>query len=327
MDPFMTRENLQFLYSRVASQTGSPPDVTSVSNAMHRVISDVGSSAPTDRRRRLDFLNRVALDSLVVDTRGACVHHTRGAIRDDERIVVINSADRDWSSSQPNPYDFSVKLDGTENTRLALDDSIRQCLDITPLKLLVPGEAPAGIFDSAFVVLKTDARSTNELMSTRSSLNGAHVVLCNDDGHYNSASSYHHFDNLSGMTLRAGDSTQARLTSLRMNLVTSDGVPVVPDTLAEGCVYTFAEGHLKGDVIHIATDNDDAPVDTTEYRVRYTASSVANEKNVRGSNIKFHATTTTGDYTNAVSGAVALTNIAIRRRYGPHLVLRVRMQV
>ena len=100
MDPFMTRENLQFLYSRVASQTGSPPDVASVSNAM-RVISDVGSSAPTDRVGDSTFSTGSPSTPSWWTRGGVCVHHTRGAIRDDERIVVINSADA--TGVAPNP--------------------------------------------------------------------------------------------------------------------------------------------------------------------------------------------------------------------------------
>ena len=220
-----------------------------------------------------------------------------------------------------------MKLDGTENRVSPSTTRFDSAWTSRPSNCSCPAGRRVGIFDSAFVVPKTDARSTNELMSTRSSLNGAHVVLCNDDGHYNSASSYHHFDNLSGMTLRAGDSTRARLTSLQMNLVTSDGAPVGPETSREGRVYTFANGYLHNDVIHVATPPDnDAPVDTTEYRVRYAASSATNEKNVRGTDIEFHADLAAWYNSNA-NGAAAISDIAIRRRYGPHLILRVRMQV
>ena len=173
-----------------------------------------GSPPPRIVRRRLRALNRAVLDALRLDASviarppvdgNAGAEEDGGTVvppdayREDETVLVINTRDRDWADAEPSPYDVSVRLDTPGDSDapgiVLRHGAIRDVVAVRPLAAYVPraavdgdasAYAPASASASAsayacpFVVLSTDAASTNRVVSSARGLNGASVVLARD---------------------------------------------------------------------------------------------------------------------------------------------------
>lgn len=161
--------------------------------------------------------------------------------RDDELVVVLNSADRDWADHQPNPYDFTVKLDGDPTSPgISLDEHIRQCTVMLPICLYMPMGSP--IRDSAFLVLATSLESSNQVVSSQRKISGTNVIM-SMSGFYGSLQ-YDKFINLTQTTLRTRDPTR-RLGHFRLRFLAPDGTALSgPEPADGGVTHKYASAAL-----------------------------------------------------------------------------------
>jgi hypothetical protein len=291
-DPFLTRENADYLLRTHARRGESPPpSATLVRRRMREVLArDVGGSAAaatngrgTDRRttgdeitterrgERLQRLNRSVLEALHNENGRARREGMSGPdpdqdqdaasfgaqpptlYREDETVLVINARDRDWADTEPSPHDICVRLDtpnggyggGPRNAGVVLrHGAIRDVVAVRPTAAYVPRAAvDAPGYAYPFVVLGTDAPSTNRVVASAPALNGPSVVLARDA----SAGSTSH----AGFVTASADGpaavltthrAQQRLASIRLRLLGPDGTVLPSPAPGAGGVFHKIRG-------------------------------------------------------------------------------------
>lgn len=233
-DMFLTRENAEYLRSQMAKH-GPAPSLGEMRRQMVKVAADTASTTrampPMERVRRL---NEYLFNTFVRQQEEARAQ-PRGesvptAFRDDERVVVLNTHDRDWANTQPSPYNFVVRLNADPKLPgITLDDSIKNCTTLEPLALFVPRGSDS-VDRSAYLVLETDIDSSNTLTSSERRLNGTNVILCRNED--NGSTQFERYINLTDTKLQS-NRPMAKLSSIHLRLLLPSGqevgAPSVPD--------------------------------------------------------------------------------------------------
>ncbi len=262
MDPFLSRENLEHVYHtslshipgddvmRKAEQLSITTPIKPTVHARVRV--------ETLNRRLIQSLTTPELPTPLpirvrersdMDSSLVIAPPTKSdSFRNDEKIVVVNMYDVQQRTSVGVSYDMRIHLgypfsnDGpkgpvppqegapttndlpmtTENTvNFSLQEVIHDCVSITPVALFVP-RADVAANDNAFLVLKTDVASSNRMMSTKGTLDGANVLMAPASSPADVVTNYIRFTNITNTTLSSKDPMR-RLTSLRIQVVTPSG--------------------------------------------------------------------------------------------------------
>lgn len=162
--------------------------------------------------------------------------------RYDEKIIIINSSDRDWADSEENAYEFSLKFNPSETYKgLSIDDnSIINCTAIEPVALFIPQEPSNNLIDNApYLVLDSDAESNNVITSTQRRLNGENVALTITDS---DSKTHYKYINI-GKTLLKPTSAIQSLSSLELKLKLPNGTELVDNNnlIYKNTGYTSTE--------------------------------------------------------------------------------------
>lgn len=236
-DMFLNRENAEFLRSKMA-QRGPPPSMSEMQRAMLQVAAETASTTrampPQERVQRLNEYMFNTFVRKLERERAPPKPKESGApkvYRDDERVVVLNTRDRDWANTQPSPYDFVVRLNADpKQPGISLDDSIKQCTTLEPLALFVPRGSDA-VDRSAFVVLETDIDSSNTVTSSERRLNGTNVVMCRNEDH--GSTRFERYANLTNTRLQSNRPMQ-KLSSIHLRVLLPTGDAVEAQGVADG---------------------------------------------------------------------------------------------
>lgn len=189
----------------------------------------------------------------------------RTGARTDSRLVVLNLADRDWSSDTAGRLVFDLRLSGGPRPsggtgELRVDEPVRNCSGVEPVALFLPSDAPAQWERAPFLVLTTDAESDNRLITTspgiRSGVSGA--VLVRDVDAYREADAHRRYRNLDGSVVRTSDPVR-RLSRLRLRIVLPDGSVPEPTWMSGSVAYSHTTNPTSTRVVlYRSNESDDA---------------------------------------------------------------------
>ena len=195
------------------------------------------------------FVNRVrATTTRDSSVSPALSDSEKGLYRQDGHTVVVNTADRDWAVTQPNPYDIVIRLN--ESTAyshvLMLDDVIASCTSLRILAVFLPrlsgGKGVAAVDQAPFLVLATDIHeSATSVTSTRRALNGPNAVICPKKDRQ--TAHYHCFEDLSRTRLKF-HRPKERLGRFRLRVLLPSGEPVVPSGTEGGVAHQLTGAKL-----------------------------------------------------------------------------------
>ena len=154
-----------------------------------------------------------------------------------EKIIIINSVDRDWTA-QPDPYNLTLKVHDTNNNKngLSLDDQLTNYISITPVFMFLPkANLLTDVSNSPFLILSTNYNSVNEMRSTENSLNGPNIIMCSRQGGYVS-NNFNKYENLTCTTLKSPRFNET-FKNIKLQIKYPDGTNLIP-TLDQGLTVT-----------------------------------------------------------------------------------------
>ena len=162
--------------------------------------------------------------------------------RYDEKMIIINAANRDWASSEGNAYEFSIRFNPSVTHRgLSIDDSsINNCTAIKPIALFIPKEPVVDEIENApYLVLDSDAESNNVITSTQRNLNGENVALTITDS---DSKTHYKYINVGDTLLKPTAAVQT-LSSLNLKIRLPNGTELnnYNNVIHKNTGYTSAE--------------------------------------------------------------------------------------
>ena len=233
MDPFLSHENLD----AVSMFTQTPKNA--FVHKAHEFAMKYPMSSRVSPKERIDRLNQMLVDTVCVNdyrmdnVETSIISPPKKSYRLDERIIVINA--QDDGSTNTNVYDFRVRftrdVSSTSASGLSVRDVIKNCISITPIAIYVPSTDVVAN-DTAFLVLQTDALSSNTMQSTQGLLDGNNVIMSPASSPADPVVNFVRFTNLTNTSLRSTD-PQNRLSSLHMRVLQPNGSDYVSSSTSK----------------------------------------------------------------------------------------------